>query len=115
MKKVLSGGRAEFLRELYSSPAPNQFLADLAKVAVGLHDHPWIRELVLERFGLFVKRHLVPLSPIGPVHILGSIGCIFAGLIEKELNHHGLKAGLFIKDPSYRLFEMHLDHDFNEK
>ena len=115
MKKLISGGRAEFLRELYSSPVPNQYLADLAKVAVGLHDHHWIKELVTERFSLFVKRHLVPLSPLGPVHILGSIGCIFAGLIEKELHHNGLKAGHFIQDPSYRLFEMHLDHDFNEK
>ena len=115
MKKMISGGRAEFLRDLYSSPAPNQFLADLAKVAVGLHDHPWIKELVSDRFNLFVKRHVVPLAPLGPVHILGSIGCIFAGLIEKELNHNGLKAGQFIQDPSYRLFEMHLDHDFNEK
>ena len=115
MKKELSGGRTEFLKELYSSPAPNQFLADLAKVAVGLHDHPWIKELVTERVSLFVKRHLVPLSPIGAVHILGSIGCIFAGLIEKELIHHGLKAGQFIQDPSYRLFEMHLEHDYNKK
>ena len=114
MKKILSGGRAEFLRELYSSPTPNQYLADLAKVAVGLHDHPWIKDLVSERFNLFVKRHLVPLSPIGPVHILGSIGCIFAGLIEKELHHNGLKAGILIQDPSFRLFEMHLEHDFDE-
>ncbi|HUR29892.1 MAG TPA: hypothetical protein VMZ69_00600, partial [Saprospiraceae bacterium] len=114
MKKNLSGGRTEFLRELYTSQVPNQYLADLAKVAVGLHDQPWIKDLVSERFSLFVKRHLVPLSPLGPVHILGSIGCIFAGLIEKELNHNGLKAGHFIQEPSYRLFEMHLDHDFNE-
>jgi len=115
MKKVLAGGRTEFLNALYSSPAPNQFLGEIAKVAVGLHDHTWIKELVTDRFSLFVKRHLVPLSPIGPVHILGSIGCIFAGLIEKELIHNGLKVGHFIQDPSYRLFEMHLEHDFNEK
>ncbi len=115
MKKVLTGGRAEFLKDLYSSKAPNQYLGEIAKVAVGLHDHPWVKELVSSRFNLFVKRHLVPLFPIGPVHILGSIGCIFAGLLEKELNHNGLKAGEFIRDPSYRLFEMHVDNDFNEK
>lgn len=115
MKKFLAGGRVGFLKELYSSPVPNQYLADLAKVAVGLHDHVWIMELISERFSLFVKRHLVPLSPVGPVHVVGSIGCIFAALFEKELNHHGLKVGHFIQNPSYRLFEMHLDHDFNEK
>jgi glucosamine kinase len=113
MKKLISGGRAEFLKELYSSPVPNQYLAEVAKIAVGLHDHSWIKELITGRFNLFVKRHLMPLSPIGPVHILGSIGCIFAGLIEKELLQYGLKAGQFIQDPSFRLFEMHLDNDFN--
>ncbi len=115
MKKVITGSRAEFLKELYTSPSPNQFLADFARVAVGLHDHAWIKNLVSERFQLFVKRHLVPLTPMGPVHILGSIGCIFAGLIEKELNHHGIRTGQLIKDPSYRLFEMHITHEFNEK
>ncbi len=115
MKRIIPGGRSEFLKALYTSSAPNQFLADLAKVAVASHHHPWVKELVSQRFGLFVKHHLVPLLPVGPVHILGSIGCIFAGLIEKELVHHGLKAGQFIKDPSYKLFEMHINHDFNEK
>ena len=115
MKKLITGSRAEFLKELYSAPAPNQYLGEFARVAVGFHDHPWIRDIISQRFSLFVKRHLVSLSPIGPVHILGSIGCIFAGLIEKELHHHGMKAGLYIQDPSFRLFEMHLAHDFNEK
>lgn len=115
MKKLIPAGRPQFLKELYTSPAPNQYLSALAKVAVGFYDHSWIKELVSERFHLFVKRHLTPLSPIGPVHILGSIGCIFAGLIEKELNFQGLKAGLFIKDPAFRLFEMHLEHDYNKK
>lgn len=115
MKKIIAGGRAEFLRELYTSPTPNQFLAEIAKVAVGLHDHPWIKEMVSERFSVFVKTHLIPLSPLGSVHVLGSIGSIFNALIEKELNLNGLKAGLFIQDPSFRLFEMHLEHDFNQK
>ncbi len=115
MKKLIGGGRTDFLKELYTSLAPNQFLADFARVAVGLHDHTWIKNLVTERFHLFVKRHLVPLAPMGPVHILGSIGCIFAGLIEKELTHHSIRTGQLIKDPSHRLFEMHISHDFNEK
>ena len=115
MKKSMPGSRAEFLKELYDSTSPNQYLAELTKVAVGLHDHPWIKDLISERFRQFVKIHVVPLSPLGPVHILGSVGCIFAGLIEKELNHARLKAGMFIQNPAFRLFEMHLNHDYNEK
>lgn len=115
MKEFITGTRTEFLKELYGSPTPNQFLGNIARVAVGMDEHPWIRQLISERFKLFVTRHLVPLDPVGKVHILGSIGCIFAGLIEKELHQHGLKTGEFIKDPSLRLFEMHAQHDFSEK
>ncbi|MEO5906989.1 MAG: hypothetical protein ABIQ11_09695, partial [Saprospiraceae bacterium] len=78
MQKILQQGRAQFLKELYSSPTPNQYLGEIAKVAVGFDSHPWIEELISDRFSLFVKRHLIPLEPIGPVHILGSIGSIFA-------------------------------------
>ena len=115
MKKLIPAGRGEFLKGLYASGTPNQLLADMAKVAVGLYDHPWIKELISERFSLFVRKLLLPLAPSSPVHIVGSIGCIFADQIDRELQHNGLKAGHFIQDPSFRLFEMHLEHDFNEK
>lgn len=114
MQKILHQGRAHFLKELYTSATPNQYLGELGKVAAGFDNHPWIEELITERFSLFVRRHLIPLEPIGPVHVLGSIGSIFARLIEKELNRNELKAGLFIRDPSYRLFEMHMNYDFSE-
>src|SRR5687768_9626026 len=84
MKKILPESRADFVKQLYSSPAPNQYLAHFATLAVDLQDHPWIKDLVSQRFELFVKHHLLPLKPSGPVHVLGSIGCIFAALLRSE-------------------------------
>lgn len=110
MATLLPSGREGFLNGLQSSSSPNQYLAEFARVAVLFQDHPWIKEMVCSRFRLFVKRHVVPLFPPGPVHIVGSIGCIFAGLIKHELENNGLKAGQFIKDPTHRLFEIHLGH-----
>lgn len=115
MRKYLPDGRSGLLKELYFSPSPNQYLATFAQVAVAMKEDHWIEELVRTRFRLFLKNHLIPLRPVGPVHILGSIGCIFADLIEKELTIYKLKAGTFLKDPSYRLFTLHLEHGIEEK
>ncbi|MBK9981446.1 MAG: hypothetical protein IPP15_03300 [Saprospiraceae bacterium] len=114
MTKYLPGGRSELVKQLYSSSTPNQFLATFAQVAADMKDDPWIGELVKSRFRLFLNKHLLPLKPLGPVHFLGSIGCIFADLIENELAHNALKAGIFLKDPSYRLFTMHENHEIEE-
>jgi hypothetical protein len=47
----------------------------------------------------------------GPIHVVGSIGTIFADLFRKALEINELKPGTFIKDPARRLFEMHLQHE----
>jgi hypothetical protein len=110
MEKRLPSGRTGFLKDLLASPAPNQYLAAFAEVAVAWKEDLWIKELVRHRFTLFVKRHILPLAPQGPVHIVGSIGCIFAGLIQQELEDKGLVTGQWIKNPSRRLFEIHMEH-----
>lgn len=114
MEERLPNGRVGFLNNLQASSVPNQFLADFARVAVLFQEHEWIENLVASRFKLFVKHHLAPLHPGDIVHIVGSIGCIFARLIKHELEVSGLTAGQFIKDPAHRLFERHLAHEQNE-
>lgn len=110
MAKKLPTGRTGFINDLRSSVAPNQYLAEFARVAVLYQEHPWIKDLVTSRIKLFVKRHVTPLAPVGPVHIVGSIGSIFAGLLKKELEDAGLTLGKTIKDPIHRLFETHKEH-----
>ncbi|MEO6132557.1 MAG: hypothetical protein ABIQ02_11960 [Saprospiraceae bacterium] len=111
MMKLLPEGRPAFLKKLYSAEAPNQYLASFAEVASKLKDNEWIKELFAARFAVLMRNHLMPLQPIEPLHFVGSIGCIFADLIKIELANHALKAGAFLKDPSYRLFTMHLNHE----
>ena len=115
MAKKLPSGRTGLIIELKSSSAPNQYLAEFARVAVLYQEHPWVKEMVTARFKLFVKRHVTPLAPDGPVHIVGSIGCIFAGLLKKELENAGLTLGEIIKDPIHRLFETHKEHGQKHK
>lgn len=114
MEKILPGSRSEFLKALTTSSTPNKYLAKFAEVAVAMKDHPWIKNIVESRFNLFIRHHLVPLSPVGQIHLVGSIGCIFADLIKNELARYGWSAGEFIKDPAYRLFTMHVNHEIEE-
>ena len=107
----LHGDRSVFLQELQASEKPNQFLAEFARFAVLHQEHEWIKDLVSDRFNVFISRHVVPLCPNGDVHVVGSIGCIFASLIKRELEKHGLSAGSFIKNPARRLFERHAEHE----
>ncbi len=111
VESMIQGNRSDFLQRLYHAPAPNQFLADFAKVAVQHQHDSWIQQMVQERFILFIRNHVLPLHPQGPIHEVGSIGTIFADLFRNVLEKNGLKAGDFIKDPARRLFEMHLQHE----
>ncbi|HZV71603.1 MAG TPA: hypothetical protein VFG10_18750 [Saprospiraceae bacterium] len=114
MSKYLPDGRVGLLKQLYSSSTPNQYLASFAEIAVKLKANPWIKELVESRIRIFLQNQVLPLKPVEPVHFLGSIGCIFADLIETELAKNALKAGVFLKDPSYRLFTMHHNYEIEE-
>lgn len=112
---LLPDGRTQMLQELQHSEVPNQYLASFAKVAVSFQQHEWIKALVADRIRLFIDRHLLPLKPEHDIHIVGSIGCIFAGLIGHELSLHRLSVGVLIRDPSRRLFERHMDYGRNEE
>ena len=110
MRERLPETRGMFLNALQAAEAPNQFLADFTKVAVQFMDHPWMEGLIASRFDLFIKRHLIPVQPEGEINVVGSIGCIFTGLISRLMANHNLSVGICIKDPALRLFERHHEH-----
>ncbi len=111
MRKLVPENRSDFLQQLYHHAAPNQFLAQFAKVAAEHQANAWVQQLVLSRFELFIKNHLLALHPVGPIQVIGSVGTIFAGLFQKALENNDLQPGTFIKDPAQRLFEMHLQYE----
>jgi len=110
MDEKIPKGRSGFFADFYSSNAPNQFLADFARVAVKFQEDFWIKTLIASRFDLFIKKHVLPLAPDGQIQVVGSIGSIFASLINQELVNNQLTAGNFIQDPAQRLFERHHEH-----
>ena len=103
----LPGDRGAFLQALAASSAPNQYLASFARFISDDPQDEWLTALVRERFAHFIRTHVVSLRPAGPVHVVGSVGCIFADLFEAELTRAGLTAGRFIREPAETLFELH--------
>jgi len=108
MEKLLPDGRAGFFASLYSNKAPNQYLASFAQVAVQFKEETWVKELIADRFRLFIQSHLVPLKIDEPIHVIGAIGFIFADILTTKLKQAGLSPGKFIQNPSRQLFESHL-------
>jgi N-acetylglucosamine kinase-like BadF-type ATPase len=97
--------RIAFLRTLYSSGAPNQLLAECVKGIAELQEDPWINTLIRKCISGFISTHLTPLQPTGPVHLVGSIGYIFSGIVLDELVQAGYVPGTVIRDPVQLLFE----------
>ncbi len=111
MKDLLPDGRAGFFEKLRASASPNQFLASFVEVAVHHKENQWMQDLMASRLSLFIERHLAPLKPEGPIHIIGSIGAIFADLLTSELKKFGFAPGQFIRNPSHKLFESHISNE----
>ncbi len=110
MRALLPNGRTDLFTQLNQSSAPNQYLAGYARIAADHIDHPWVRNCIADRFQVFLDRHIKPLTPSGPIHVVGSIGYIFAPIFRDVLQSNGLSAGQIIQDPSRQLFEYHLTH-----
>jgi glucosamine kinase len=102
--------RSAFLQNLYTSDAPNQFLAEAVKGIAEVKEDPWIDQLVRTCIAGFIQTHLLPLNAIGPIHVIGSIGYIFSAIVTEEITRAGLTPGQIIRDPVSLLYEQ-LNHD----
>jgi glucosamine kinase len=102
--------RNAFLQNLYTSGAPNQFLAEAVKGIAEVKDDQWIAQLVRNCISNFIQTHVLPLHASGPIHVIGSIGYIFSDLVREEITRAGLTPGQFIRDPVSHLYEQ-LNHD----
>jgi hypothetical protein len=102
--------RIAYLRLLHTSHSPNQLLAESVRGIAECQHDPWISTLLSNRFSIFIETHLAPLTPEGPVHVIGSIGYIFSALVRDALQQAGFMPGHIIRDPVQILFEK-LNHD----
>lgn len=82
----------QILRELYSYPNPNRYLAQYARFIHRHRAHPAVRPWLIERFQLYVQYHLTPIKTSydrRDVYLTGGVATLFVEEIEEVLNRAG--------------------------
>lgn len=106
----MPSSRTELIKQLNQHPAPNEYLASFTRLFAENLDHPWLQELVKDRFKKFVNIHVRAVYSPGTVVGVGSIGCIFASLINQVLEEEGFPPAQWIQDPSFGIETFHTTH-----
>ena len=100
--------REEVLAATYHAPAPNRFIANAARFAVGRETHLYIRQVITTAFQAFIKAYLLRFKPLHlPVHCTCSIAAAYADLLREQLSGFGLVTGNIMADPLNGLIEYH--------
>jgi hypothetical protein len=101
------------VRELYSSPHPNEFLAQYAKFytwnGLGFQDFQYLNELSKEAFRSFFRQMLIPLQSERalPVNFIGSVAWHFKNQIHEVLDEFGWPGGKILLQPIEELARYH--------
>lgn len=102
-------GQADFLSELYSSPRPNQFIAQFARALPLFEAHEEIQDLVEAALESFFRNRLLAYKDVRkhPHHFVGSIAFAWRGHLERLCALHDLPLGQILPDPFPNLWHYH--------
>lgn len=98
------------LDHAYKKPYPNRYFASFSKFIAENKSHIFIRELLINAFGLFVKKYILKHENAGryPVHFTGSIAYYYQDILHIVLEANGLQQGQILKSPLEGLIRYHL-------
>ena len=97
------------LDNIYAHPSPNSYLASFAKFLLENKDNPVIKQIIIDSFDEFFKRHIHKYDSFKkiPVNFIGSIAFFFKEILQEVAKKHGATIGLVIKTPIAKLIEFH--------
>ncbi len=107
LSQMLPADRIEFLERYQKLPAKNRFLAGLIPHVVIYHEHPWMENMLQDRFRTFVRFHVVPYDAQLPVHAVGGIAFAFQDILKKTIVEEHCIAGEVLKAPLEGLIAFH--------
>jgi N-acetylglucosamine kinase-like BadF-type ATPase len=104
--------RLVLLENAYQKPFPNRYFASFTPFLTEHLAHPYVQQLVLDAFRLFLETYVIRLpDALGlPIHFVGSIAYYFREQLEQTVSQLGLTVGRIIKSPIDRLANYHLAH-----
>lgn len=97
----------EILDKVYRQPEANRFLASLTTY---IHEHknmPQVHTFLLDCFGEFFRRNVMPYHRSLPVSFVGSIAWFFHDELTETANSYNIPLGIFIKNPISELIQYH--------
>lgn len=102
--------RLTVLDHAYKKPYPNRYFASYSKFIAENRTHEFIRDLLSNAFGLFVKKYVLKHAHAAqyPVHFTGSIAYYYQDILRVVLKNNGLKTGRILKSPLEGLVGYHL-------
>jgi len=100
----------EVLDSVYKKEMPNRYLASFNKIVAEHISEKEIEELVIQRLNLFFQKNICKYSNYKsyPLHIIGSVGLVYKGLINDIANSYGITLGSVIQKPIDNLVFYHL-------
>lgn len=111
----IPGGRAEVLDKVYSSEAPQAYIASFTKFLFEYKDHHHIQQILERGLFDFIRRHIQKYEGHQnlPIHFIGSVAFHFSDVLTELLEQANMKAGHFLKHPIDHLVQFHLTTNKN--
>ncbi len=101
--------KEDILKNVYSQPFPNRYLASFSRFVSENIDHPQMQQLVKDSFELFFDKHVIPYPNYHsfPLGIVGSIGYIFQDFVKDIALEKGLTIKKIVRSPIEELVKFH--------
>lgn len=113
LDKWIPGGRAEVIDKVYSSEAPQAYIASFTKFLYEHQDHPHIQRILEQGLSDFVRRHIMKYDGHEqlPIHFIGSVAFYFRDVLDSILADAGMRAGHFLRHPIDHLVKFHKENE----
>lgn len=99
----------DFIEQLYHQAQPSRYLASFARFAGEQQSHPFVKALVKNCFGAFIKAFLLRFDDCKRLKIgfVGSVAYHFQDLLRESLADHGLTMDEVMQAPAEGLIVYH--------
>jgi glucosamine kinase len=108
-EKELHINYSEILENIYKKPMPNRYMASFSKFVGDNISHDFCKNLVVNSFEQFIKRHILPYPNASqfPIGFIGSVASTYQEILSNSLAKHQLNLSKIIKDPMEGLVGFH--------
>lgn len=97
------------LENVYQGDAGNKYLANFTKFLVSEKEHPYIHQLIVTSFDLFIKRQVLKYNTATniPIHFIGSVAYFLKDILTSVVLANNLQMGKVTRQPIEGLVAFH--------